>query len=147
MSIIVFLVILLQYQYFTNIIQTMNSLFSTKIGVVWFIDQRYDRFVFNNSGNISGLLFGNMYCISSLPFVIHRNEACAFGYRSNYYYCCYYYLLYCSYSYYFVFCLLIVFVLVLLYIILLTILLLCIYWIISTIYNGNVYYMSWFIIP
>ena len=79
----------------------MNSLFCTKIGVVWFIDHRYDRFVFNNSGNISGLLFGNMYCISSLPFVIHRNEACAFGYRSNYYYCCYYYLLYCSYSYYF----------------------------------------------
>ena len=62
----------------------MNSLFSTIIDIVWFIDHRYDRFVFNNSGNILGLLFGNMYCISSLPFVIHRNEACAFAYRSNY---------------------------------------------------------------
>jgi hypothetical protein len=103
LSIIVFLVILLQYQYFTNTIQTMNSLFSTIIDIVWFIDHRYDRFVFNNSGNILGLLFGNMYCISSLPFVIHRNEACAFAYRSNYYCCYYYYLLYFSCSYYYVY--------------------------------------------
>ena len=73
----------------------MNSLFSTIIDIVWFIDHRYDRFFFNiNSGNISGLLFGNMYCISSLPCVIHRNEAFAFAYRSNCYYCCYYYPLY-----------------------------------------------------